>query len=186
MCRVPPNISLIVGLSLPAIMVAIIAGMVFLPSKSLNPTTDFMYVVGQYPSYSTRNGENIIQHDFAIKDGKLIDLQTSYSAKSEYLYPPDKSSAPRFFIHHTKDNTNEELSFEDMSKLKLSSSTISPEGFTLTFGKRSYGIFPFFFDGNNDDREHAYLSTNRASKEITLISDTSITYYAFQLVGWVI
>ena len=180
------KISLIIGLALPALMVAIIAALVFLPSKTLHPTSDFVYVVGQYPSYITRSGDTITQHDIAITNGKLEHTATSYAGRDEHaLYPPEKSTTPRFFIHHTQTDTNEEVAIEELSKLTLSSERKSPDGFTLTFGKQSYGVFPFFFDGNTS-REHAYISTERASREITLVSDTSINYYAMQLVGWIV
>lgn len=179
------NISLFIGLALPVVMVAIISAVVFFPSKSLHPTTDFIYVVGSYPSYTTRNGNDATQHDFSIKNGKIVDATTTYNDRGAYIpYPPEKDGTPRFFIHHTSTNTNEEVDLKYLDNFTLSSDRTSPEGLTLTFGKRSYGVFPFFFDSSTD-REHAYLSTNKASKEITLISDTSINYYEFQLVGWV-
>lgn len=180
------KISLIIGLSLPAIMVAIIAGLVFLPGKSLNPGMDFIYVVGPYPSYTTRSGDTITEHELSIKDGKVLYAATSYNGRDGYAsYPPEKVMAPRFFIHHTATNTNKEISLEEISKLHLSPDRKSPDGFTLTLGKQSYGVFPFFFD-RGTDWEHAYLSTEHASKEITLVSEASINYYEVQLVGWVI
>lgn len=180
------KISLIIGLSLPAIMVAVIAGLVFLPGQSVNPTSDFIYASGPYPSYTVRNGNAITQYDMSIKGGKLTRTATSFNSKDAYApYPGEKNNIPRFFIHHTAKNTNEEIGLEEIEKLNLSPDKKSPDGFTLTFGRQSYGVFPFFFD-NNSDREHAYLSTNRASKEVTLISDTSIIFYDFQLIGWVI
>ncbi len=180
------KISLIIGLALPAIMVAIIAGLVFLPGKSLNPTTDFIYVVGPYPSYTTRSGDTVTQHDIMITNGKLAHTATSYNGRDGYIqYPDDRHTVPRFFIHRTQANTNEEIGIEALGKLMLSPDRKSPDGFTLTFGKQSYGVFPFFFN-DNTNRDHAYLSTNRASKEITLVSDTSIDYYAMQLVGWIV
>ncbi|OGY31688.1 MAG: hypothetical protein A3C02_00305 [Candidatus Andersenbacteria bacterium RIFCSPHIGHO2_02_FULL_45_11] len=180
------KISLIIGLALPALMVAIIAGLVFLPSKTLHPTTDFIYVVGPYPSYVTRTGDTTTQHDTTITSGKLTHTTTSYAERDGYTpYPFEKNSAPRFFIHHTQTDTNDEIPVEEISKLTLSPEKKSPDGFTLAFGKQSYGVFPFFFNGDTN-REHAYLSTERASKEITLVSDTSVNYYEMQLVGWVV
>lgn len=183
------KISLIIGLALPALMVAGIAALVFLPNASLKPTTDFIYVVGPYPSYTTRTENTTTQHEIAITNGKLTHTETNYTENSGLIgnafYPPNKNTVPRFFMHHTATDTNEEIDIEKIRALQLSSDRKSPDGFSLTFGKQSYGVFPFFFD-NNSDREHAYLSTDHGSKEITLVSDTSITYYEFQLVGWVI
>lgn len=180
------KISLIIGLALPALMVAVIAGLVFLPGASINPTVDFIYVVGPYPSYTTWNGETLTQHDLSITEGTLRDTATNYVNSDRYIPPlQEKAAVPRFFIHRTATDTNEAIDIEKIRTLELSPNRKSPDGFTLTFGKQSYGVFPFFFD-NTSDREHAYLSTERASKEITLISDTSINFYEFRLIGWVI
>ncbi len=180
------KISLIIGLALPALMVAIIAALVFLPSKTLHPTTDFVYVVGPYPSYITRTGDTVTQHDVSIINEKISHTTSSYNGRDGYApYPGEKLIVPRFFIHRTQADTNEEIGIEELSKIEVSPNRKSPDGFTLTFGKQSYGVFPFFFNGNTD-REHAYLSTEHASREITLVSDTSINYYEMQLVGWII
>lgn len=180
------NISLIIGLALPALMVVIIAALVFLPSRALNPTSDFVYATGPYPSYATRSGETITQHELVIRNGKITDTVVNYTGREIYApYPNDVRNTPRFFIHRTVANTNKEITLDEAKKLTLSPDRTSPDGFTLTFGKRSYGIFPFFFD-DSSSTERAYLSTDRGSKEITLISDTSIRPYELQLVGWVL
>ncbi len=184
--KTPANISLIVGLAIPIVMVGLIAAAVLLPGQSLNPQTDFIYAVGPYPTYSTRIGNQITQHELSVKDGILTDSPTSYTAPADrYEYPPEKVSGPRFFLHRTASDTNEEISIEDAKKFKISTEKKSPEGLTVSFGQRSYGVFPFFGDGDND-RDHAYLSNEYASKEVSLISDVSLNMYSFQLVGWVI
>ncbi len=180
------KISLIIGLALPAVVVIVIAALVFLPSVSITPSEDFIYVAGPYPSYTTWSGSTSTQHDISIKNGKIVQSATSYTVEPGYpAYPQEKVTTPRFFIHHTTQNTNEEISFDDIATVTLSPNRTSPQGFTLTFGKQSYGVFPFFIS-EGTDRDRAYLSTKRASKEINLVSDTSINFYEFQLVGWVI
>ncbi len=180
----PSNISLIVGLAIPVVMVLAIAAAVLLPGRSLNPTTDFIYAIGSYPTYNTRNGDTVTNHELSIQNGKLTDATQNYQATG---YPPDtfvKEASPRLFLHNTKENTNKEISIEEAQKLSLSSETKSPDGFKVSFGTRSYGVFPFFFN-DNSDIEHAYLSNQTASKEIDLITDTARDIYSFQFVGWV-
>lgn len=180
------TISLIVGLAIPVIMVLAIAAAVLLPGRSLHPTTDFIYTIGSYPSYTTRSGNLVTQHDLAVKNGVLTDTTQTYTATDTYIpYPGEKESIPRFFLHNTTENSNKELTLEEAKKFTLSDEKKSPDGFTVSFGKRSYGVFPFFFD-NGSDLEHAYLSNQTASKEIDIISSNSRDFYSFQLVGWVV
>lgn len=181
------KISLIVGLSIPVVMVLLIAAAVLLPGRNLTPTTDFLYVVGSYPTYITRSGNATLQHELIVQDGAVTDKMQTYTSPDAYPpYVTEKESTPRLFLHSTKEDTNKEISLEEAKKLRLSSEQKSPDGFTVSFGKRSYGVFPFFFDGGQEDLQHAYLSNQTASKEITLVSNAARDIYSFQLVGWVV
>lgn len=181
------TISLIVGLAIPVVMVILIALAVLLPGKSLNPTTDFVYVIGSYPTYTTREGNTITQHEIIVRDGTIEDAAQIYETDAIYPpYPYEKESIPRFFIHNTLENSNKEISIEEAKKLRILPEQTSPDGFTVSFGRQSYGVFPFFYNEGNSDTQRAYLSDKKASKEIQLISDTSANIYSFQLVGWVL
>lgn len=183
-----PKLSLIIGLSIPVVLVLLIAAAVLLPGRNIEPTTDFLYAVGQYSSYISYSGETAIQHSFSVRDDKLIESTDSYPTAGQRAYPPypsEKDMVPRFFIHHAASDTNTEISVDEAKKLTLSTETASPEGLTVTFGSRSYGVFPFY-SGSDDNRQKAYVSNGKASKQISLISDVSINYAPFQMVGWVI
>ncbi|MEK7499189.1 MAG: hypothetical protein AAB649_01125, partial [Patescibacteria group bacterium] len=148
------TISLIVGLAIPVIMVILIALAVLLPGRSLNPTYNFIYATGSYPSYTTTDKDLVIQHDLTVKNGTLVDDVQSYRTDKIYpIYPYEKESVPHLFIHNTAENTNTELTLEEAQKLTLSAETKSPDGFSVSFGKRSYGVFPFFFDDGSDTNE---------------------------------
>jgi hypothetical protein len=180
------NISLIVGLAIPVLMVLAIAAAVLLPGRNLHPETDFVYAIGQYPTYTTREGDTITQHDLSVKDEVLTDSTQTYTPNDRYpSYPVDKESSPRLFLHSTKENTNKEITLEEAKQLRLSSEIKSPDGFKVSFGSRSYGIFPFFLN-DNSDMEHAYLSNETASKEIDLATGNARNMYSFQFVGWVL
>lgn len=180
------NVSLIVGLAIPVVMVLAIAAAVLLPGRNLHPETDFVYAVGQYPTYTIREGDTITQHDLSVKDGVLTDTLQTYKATISYPpYPGEKESSPRLFLHNTKENTNKEVTLEQAKLLRLSADTKSPDGFKVSFGSRSYGVFPFFIN-DSSDIEHAYLSNDTASKKIDLTTGSARDIYSFQLVGWVI
>lgn len=180
------NISLIVGLAIPVVMVALIAAAVLLPGRSFNPTTDFIYATGSYPTYITRSGTTVTQHSLTVKNGTLTDTTQSYQQVEHPSYPFEKESIPRLFLHSTTENTNKELTIDEVQNMKLSAEQKSPDGLTVEFGRRSYGVFPFFFDSGSSNYEQAYLSNQTASKEIQLTSDASSNFFSFQLVGWVL
>lgn len=180
------TISLIVGISIPIVMVLAIAAAVLLPGRSFEPTTNFIYAIGSYPTYITRSGTTVTQHSLTVKNGTLTDTTQNYEQVEHPSYPFEKESLPRLFLHNTVENTNKELTIDEAKTYTLSAEQKSPEGATIAFGKRSYGVFPFFFDEGSSNGEHAYLSNQTASKEIHLSSDTTYDFYSFQLVGWVV
>ncbi len=186
-----PKASLFIGLAIPVILVALIAAAVLLPGSSIEPKTDFLYAVGRYPTYvAYQEGSSVpVEHRFSVVNGKLTEITTQYPEAYRALQriptPSDLDTPPRFFIHHAETDTNTEISIEQAKELTLSTETESPEGLTVTFGSRSYGVFPFY-SGSDDNRQRAYVSSGKASKRISLVSDISINYEPFQMVGWVL
>ncbi len=179
----PSSISLIVGLSIPVLMVIGIALAIIIPGRSIHPQTDFVYALGQYPTATQIENGRQIQHSYSIKNGHITDSTLTVSPKVDnapYLY--QGQGIPRFFIHHTAADTNEEVSFDDIAKRTLSDDSVSPDGFTMTYGSSSGGMFPFYFEGQND-RASAYLSKNTASKKVTIITKGNDLPFSF--VAWV-
>lgn len=177
------TVSLIVGLSIPVLMVIGIALAIIIPGRSIHPNTDFIYTLGQYPvAMQSENGKQI-QHSYSIKNGHIVDATLASSSKLDNApYPYQGQGMPRFYIHHTVSDTNTEISFKDATTRILSDDATSPDGFTMTYGTSSGGMFPFYFEGQND-RAIAYLSKNTGSKKITVIAKGNDLPFSF--VGWV-
>ncbi len=165
-------------------MVIGIALAIIIPSRSINPQTDFIYALGQYPTAVQIETGQQVQHAYTIKNNTLIESTLPISQKPNTVpYPYENSGIPRFYIHHTATDTNNELSFDDVKKLSLSDDITSPDGFTMTYGTSSGGMFPFYFEGEGD-RATAYMSKGTGSKKITVIAKGNTLPFSF--VGWVI
>lgn len=177
------TVSLIVGLSIPVLMVIGIALAIIIPSRSIHPTTDFVYALGQYPTtLQIKNGQQV-EHSYAIKNGTITDSSELIAPNLNVApYPYQNAESPHFYIHHTATDTNNEISFEDAKKLTLSDDATSPDGFTMTYGTSSGGMFPFYFEGQND-RSTAYLSKNTGSKKITVVAKGNDLPFSF--VAWI-
>lgn len=180
----PSTISLIVGLSIPILMVIGIAAAIIIPSRSIHPETDFVYALGEYPTtIQVENGQQV-QHSYSIKNGHIIDSTLTVSLKPDVApYPYQTQGTPRFYIHHTATDTNNELSLDDLKKLTLSDDAKSPDGFTFAYGTSTGGMFPFYYEGDND-RAAAYLSKETGSKKVTVVAKGNTTPFSF--VAWVI
>ena len=145
----PSTISLIVGLSIPVLMVIGIAAAIVLPGISIHPTTDFIYALGQYPTaVQIENGQQV-QHSYVIKNAHITDSTFTVSPKPD-VAPYQGIGDPQFYIHHTTTDTNSEVSLDEVKKLSISDEATSSDGFTMTYGTASGGMFPFYYEGQGD------------------------------------
>lgn len=164
------NITLIIGLSIPVVMVLFIAGAIYLPSFFIHvdpPKYNFMYMIN--------NGGD----GFHYSIEKTLLTRKEIKKKNSY-YNPNRRQV-KFFIHDLKSHKNKELSFEDAAKVILNTNFESPDGFKVENGRRSYGFFPFYSRSNYYTR---YLTKEGYSEKLKLHTNTSNTYYNFRFLGW--
>lgn len=163
------NITLIIGLSIPVVMVLFIAGAIYLPSLFINvdpPVYSFMYM-----SNSGRDGYN-----YQVKENRLS--RTEIKRKNNY-YNSNKTPV-RFFIHNIKTHKNKELSFEQAQAIELNPHIESPDGFQIENGRHRYGFFPFYSRSNYNTR---YITREGYAEKLKLHSNTR-NYYNFRFLGW--
>lgn len=167
----PRNYSLIIGLSIPILMILFVAGAIYLPRWfiTVEPAEfDFLYTTGQrgaYTNYLVRE-ERLVREDRAIP---------------ENVSQPQPE--PQFFIHEVASNTSREITFSEAQVLYLDASAIAQDGYRIERGRRG-GWFPFDYSYNYRKR---YLVKGHFSEELNLALDNSSTYnYAnFRFLGWV-
>lgn len=164
------NIPLIIGLSIPVIMVMVIAGAIYLPSLFIHvdpPKYSFMYM-----SNNTYDG-----YRYSVKDSHLAREEV----KTKNNYTPPNTQAAHIFIYNVKTHENKELSFEEASVIPLNTHIVSPDGFKIENGHRSYGMFPFYSRSNYYTR---YITKEHYSEKINLTSSNTNYYYNFRFLGW--
>lgn len=166
------NISLIVGIAIPILMIFLVAISIYLPILfAPTPRFNFLYVTddGYYPSYL-----------YVVENGVLNKREVKHP---EYPTP----RVARLFLHDVSANESKEISFEETRKLKLDANAKSPDGYEVVYGNTEYGVFPLFFsDGYNYN--DMYLKGHNASKKLNLQSSTDDRYYCrnrARFLGWV-
>lgn len=136
------DLPLIIGLAIPVVMIVVFAaviGVFRLVHGIEGPRHDFLYSVGSGDEYH-----------YLVRDGRL---------QRRTLKPTNAASGiavsieRRFFIHHVRANTSEEVSYDRASALSLDSRTRSPDGFRLATGTRSR-LFPICW---SRDYRYRYL-----------------------------
>lgn len=166
------NISLIIGLSIPVMMVLFIAIAINGPRwfSSVEPAeVNFLYITGQHDPYVA----------YSVKDGRL--LMTDTTPENPI---PTAQYPTHFFIHDVKANKSREIQLDEAKQLLLDGTLRSPDGFTISDGRRR-GWFIFGYGRYDGER---YLVKENYSEKLDLESDTGSNnyYWDFRFVGWVI
>jgi len=171
MPRNPRNVSLIIGLSIPVLMVVFIAVAINGPrwfSDTEPPKYDFLYSVGP-PMKSAL---------YEVENGRLVRREPSDDQQLQR-----EAGQVRLFIHDVSENRSREISLGEASTLGLDSSIRSPDGFTVTYGRRG----SWFIFGIGGDANRRYLVKDDIGQRLDLLTDSDgIDYYwNFRFLAWV-
>lgn len=177
------NIPLIVGLAIPIILTIFVAISIRVPQVLAKPQYSFVYATGPYPTYEKVTPESITTYRYAVEGGRLTLAQETVSRDpGERYFSRFQQAEPEFYRYDVTSKTSEKISFEQASALHLDEKRNAPDGFRVTRGDYSTGLFEIFVGGN--DRGY-YLQKDSASHRIEL-EETSDSYYDFEFIGWVI
>ena len=164
------RLPLIIGLSIPLLMIIFVALSIYLPDMFINPKYDFIYCTGDY--YSSRY--------YSVKSGKIQKNDIKYPEKDTYYRPRIEEV---LYYHDTNKNESKEIGFDDALKYSLNSNVKSLDGFEVVHGTRDVGIFPLFFFADTD-YSTMYIKGDKVSKKLNLNIKRPY-YWNFQFIGWV-
>lgn len=167
------NITLVLGISIPILMILLVAGSIYLPGLFIHPKYSFLYVSGD---------------DYYYNNGQRYFVENSRLKKNEITQPEDTNNYPprgeaKLFIHDVAKNESKEIFFEEAQKLNLDTNNTSPDGFEVVYGGGEGGIFPFFYSGGTDYNAR-YLKGHNVSKKINVQLSGSYYYNNFRFLGW--
>lgn len=185
------NWPLILGISIPVLMVFLIILSIYLPNFLRKPKYNFLFVLGPqnaYRSLSPVPGNNMVARTvnvFEVQNNKVVIIPKTY-----YYYIGDQVDQPnKLYVYNVQENRSKEISIDDAKNYTLDASTIAPDGFELKSGGYNDGFFPFFYGGNSDYNSK-YLKKGVSSQKLNLpaYSGYAGSYYYydnnFQFLGW--
>lgn len=161
------NISLVLGLSIPVLMILFVAASIYLPRLlAPKPKFDFIYEARSGSYYSS-------DFQYSIKDERLVRNNIKSREVESKLY-----------LHNIIKNESKEISFEDAQKLLLDSKLKSPDGYEVVGANSTNGRPTFFSVYNYDDQ---YLVGHNVNTKINLPGSNSSDSgsYKFHFLGWV-
>lgn len=172
------NISLIVGVSIPILMILFVAGSIYLPGFFVKPPRfNFLYASGDEYPYGA--------HQYVVQGGTVIKNENN-KPQNQNQYPREVPQAPseKLLIHDVIKNESKEVSFEEAQSLSLDSNAVSPDGFEVVYGSNGGGMLPFFYSGS--DYNSRYLKGHGVSRKLnTVMAGGSRYYNNFNFLGWI-
>ncbi|MEI7998377.1 MAG: hypothetical protein WCH62_02590 [Candidatus Omnitrophota bacterium] len=167
------KIPLIIGLSIPLLMVILLAASIYLPALGAHPKTNFLYC----------DGDEYSRTKYVLKANKLIEQEVKYP--QHYTMQQEA----KLNIYDVTTGSSKKISYEQAQEMVLDGNIKSPDGFEVASDDSGgYGMFPFYYSHSNYGQK--YLKKGNYSKklEINLKSSSRSYYYdyGFNFIGWVL
>lgn len=168
------NITLVLGISIPILMIVAIAVSIYLPSFFVKAHYNFLYIAGtDYYSAS--------QYPYSVENGRLVKNEIR-EGQDSYNY--QNGAKPKLYVYDVNTNKSKEISVEEAQNLSLDSNTKSEDGFEVVYGSSESGIAPLFF-GSERDYNSRYLKGHGVTKKLDLQSNSGTNFYNFIFLGWI-
>lgn len=164
------NVSLMLGLSIPVLMILFIIASIYWPKTTAQPKFNFLYNIEENDvNYNNNSGQQ-----YLVQNGKLVKTKKANQNKS------------KFFIYDTTQNKSKEISFQDAQRLSLDVNLKSPDGFEVVAGSNDGGIFSLFL-GSGTDYHTRYLKGHHAVIKLNISNNSSNNnyFYNFRFLGWI-
>ena len=168
------NIPLIIALTIPVLMIILVAAFIYLPGIGQKPKVNFLYLTGANTYYPYG------QQEYQISGGHLIQTPAPKTTPPNYV-PPD-NTIPHFYLYDVTKNTATELTFAQAQTYTLDSSNTSADGYTIAQGNGGGG--DLFFGGGSYDYNSWFIKGHNRSIKLNL-KLTGSAYYNFQFLGWI-
>ncbi len=151
------NKDIFIGIFLPLLLVLGIVGYILIPEtipKGQSPTYSFIYTDNDVYYYDDGGKKG-----FYVKDNGKVEIDNMDRDYKFYKYDP-------------KNKKSEKISNIEISKLRINTSKVAPDGYKLEYGKRVNGSFLFIPSfGTSRDYEKVYLSNGKFRERIYLNTD---------------
>jgi hypothetical protein len=165
------NITLIIAISIPILMIIFVAASIYLPGIFIKPKFNFLY--SNCDKYSYYN-----KYYYYVQNGKLT--RTEMQKPKDEIY--ELFREPKLYIYDVIKNESKEISFEEAQNLNLDSNIKSPDGFEIVYGTQGYGFFPFFFWPERDYNT-LYLKGHNVNKKLNIQFNKPC--HSFDFIGWI-
>lgn len=171
------NSPLIIGISIPVLMILFVAGSIYLPGLFADPPMyDFLYTTG--------NDHYYCEWEYRPQSGRLVRVARPERPPVPVKDPSEPPCDPLFYLYDVDADESMEIPFAEAEKLTLDQNSLSKDGYEVVRGNGG-GDFLFFDGGSNYN--NVYIRGHNWSKKINVnLSSQPYYYYNFRFLGWII
>ena len=163
------NIALLLGLSIPVVMIIAVASTIYLPSLFFKPRVNFIFATG----YDTYNCPA-----FSVADSHIVVNPAIQTACKNIPINPV------LYVYDVATNKATAISTTTATTLQIDSSATSPDGFSISDGRTS-SLPDLFWGGNYSDYRNIYLVGHGYSTRLNITPQDNYYYYQFYFLGWI-
>lgn len=166
--QIKKNISLILGISIPILMIVFVAAAIYLPGFFIHPQYNFLYST----SSDYYGGQEI-----TVENGKLV--------KVEVKRPDGQriKGEAKLFIYDVTSEQSREVSLGEAQSLEIDPYNKSQDGFEVVHGNSGDSFL--LFGHSSGDYCSRYLSGHNMSRKLELQLGSSSSCGNFRFIGWV-
>lgn len=163
---------LIIGLSIPILMILFVAASIYLPLLFVHtrPKFNFLYVTGD---------DYFFGRQYSVENCKLVKKEDNRDYPSYFR----RRGEEKLFVHDIVKNESKEIAFEEAQKFNLNSSIKSPDSFEIVYGSKADGVWPLF-GFSERDCSTVYIKGHNISRKLN-VQLPEHNYNNFRFLGWI-
>ena len=167
------NWSLAVAVSLPVLMVVVVALSIYVPSRFQPFNGQFLYAVQENGYYGVGTGLQVVQ-------GKLRETPLTRPPYAVNASTP----TVQLYLHDIASNQSRDITLEQAKILTLDPGPRSASGLQIEFGTQMQGLVPFVIFPS-PDYSAVYAKGDRGSLKLNVRTKSGAYFNQFQFIGWV-
>lgn len=178
------QLPLIIGLTIPVLLVVVLAAIIYVPRLYVTPQFDFVYATGSYPVWIDPATKTRIE--YRVVNDRLTKKVTPVAVESDPdkrdYYGVSETTPPDFYRYDVSENVNKVLSEEEALGLLLNPAKMAPDGFEVGYGQTNENIFESVFGGR--DYSQQVLTKGSVGIPLNLVGESNRYYGEFNFIGW--
>lgn len=181
------NKELAVLIAIPVCVFLFMVALLLVPQYLAHPKYSFIYAKCNIYQCSTSDVRidsfgNILNNSYEKYNSRAEMHKYDRYSEAEF----NKKQAPQFYIYDIDTGESKQVYGDEINRVKVSSSLVSPDGYSISKANDTYTTGLFLFGGGSSYKNSEYYVKNGIlKKNIDLGSDQPDDRSEYKILGWV-